>query len=222
MTTTMVRDEHAAARHAMVVSQLRTSAVNDTRVVAVMAEVPREQFVAPEAAAVAYTDRPVPLGGGRWQNTPLTTGRLLTAADIRPSDRVLLIGAGRGYTAALLAPLAREVVAVESNANLAAAARERLAAQPTVTIVEGDLSAGAADLAPFDVLVIDGAVEHLPASLLDQVRVGGRVVSGVVDGGVERLASGVKSDGFALIPFADIDCVVLPGFSRPRAFHFPA
>lgn len=217
----MAKGTEAAARAAMVVSQLRTSAVSDPRVVAAMAEVPREAFVAPQAAELAYRDRPVPLGAGREQNAPLATGRLLTAADLSPTDTVLLIGAGRGYTAAVLSGLVAKVVAVESEAELAGAARSALAGRGSVTVVEGALSAGAPDHGPYDVLIVDGAVEQLPDALVAQVKTGGRVLAGLIDGGVARLASGVKSDGFALVPFADIDCVILPGFARPRAFHFP-
>ncbi len=221
MMTVMVSGAQEMARHAMVASQLRTSAVNDSAVVAAMAAVPREDYVGAANAATAYCDRPLPLGGGRFQNAPLTTGRLLTQAAIQPTDRVLLIGAGRGYTAAVLARLARQVVAVESDADLAAAARPALAGFANVTLVEGSLAVGTADMEPFDVLIVDGAIEHLPDALVDQVRAGGRVACGILDGGVQRLASGVKSSGFALVPFADIDSVVLPGFDRPRAFHFP-
>lgn len=217
----MGNSTQVAARVAMVVSQLRTSAVSDARVVAAMAEVPREAFVAADAAELAYRDRPVPLGGGREQNAPLATGRLLTAAELSPTDTVLLIGAGRGYTAAVLAELVGSVVAVESDAELAAAARTALADEGKVTVIEGPLAAGAPDQAPYDVLIVDGAVEQLPEALLAQVKTGGRVLSGLIDGGVVRLAGGIKSDGFALVPFADIDCVILPGFERPRAFHFP-
>lgn len=220
MMTAMLSDTHEA-RHAMVASQLRTSAVNDPAIVAAMGAVPRERFVGAANAAVAYCDRPLPLGGGRYQNAPLTTGRLLTQAMIQPTDRVLLIGAASGYTAAVLARIAAHVVAVESDAALAASARSALAGSGNVEVVEGPLNAGAGTSDPFDVLVVDGAVERLPDALLDQLRTGGRVVSGVVDNGVVRLASGVKSAGFALVPFADIDAVALPGFDAPRAFQFP-
>lgn len=211
------------ARHAMVVSQLRTSAVSDPRVVAAMAEVPRERFVPGESAALAYRDSALPLPGGRTQNMPLATGRLLTEAAIEPSDRVLLIGAAGGYTAAVLAELAVEVVAVESDADLASHARGALTGLSNVTLVEGDLAAGAADKAPYDVLIVDGAVEELPDALVAQVRAGGRIASGVLERGVSRLAAGTHSagGGFVLLPFADMDCVPLPGFARPRAFHFP-
>ncbi|MHA6723151.1 protein-L-isoaspartate O-methyltransferase family protein [Sphingomonas sp. RS2018] len=219
---TISPDHSETARRAMVASQLRTSAVSDVRVQTAMAEVPREAFVGAGNAEAAYRDRPLPLGGGREQNSPLATGRLLTRAEILAGDRVLLIGAAGGYTAAVLAQLAATVVAVESDATLAGAARDALAGIAGVTLVEGPLEAGSADAAPFDVLIIDGAVEQLPQALVDQVRPGGRVVSGVVERGVTRLASGVRTGGgFALEPFADIDCVVLPGFGKARGFQFP-
>ena len=210
-----------AMRHAMVASQLRTNAVSDARVVAAMDTVARENFLPPEAAAMAYRDTAVPLGHGRAQNVPIATGRLLTQAELRASDRVLLIGAAGGYTAAVLAELVASVVAVESDPALAALARTALAGIATVELVEGPLQAGHAAGAPYDVLVVDGAVEALPDALIEQVAVGGRVVAGIADRGVTRLSAGRRSaGGFALLDFADIDCVPLPGFAQPRPFTF--
>lgn len=209
-----------AMRHAMVVSQLRTSAVSDPRVVTAMAEVPREGFVPSAQAAIAYRDAPLPLGKGRAINPALITGRLLVAADIRPTDRVLLVGAARGYAAAVLARLAGTVVALEEDAGLAAAARDAIA-DASVTVVEGPLVAGWADAAPYDVIVIDGAVERLPDAIVDQLAPGGRLATGLVDRGVTRLALGRRSEGgFGLADFADLDCVMLPGFALPKTFQF--
>jgi protein-L-isoaspartate(D-aspartate) O-methyltransferase len=220
-STATQTDRYHAMRHAMVASQLRTNAVSDARVVAAMAEVPREAFLPGEVAALAYRDTAVPLTHGRAQNVPIATGKLLTAATLGAADRVLLIGAAGGYTAAVLAELVANVVAVEIDPVLAAIARTTLAGYPSVTLVEGPLEAGYAAAAPYDVLVVDGAVEQLPNALVAQVKVGGRVVAGLADRGITRLASGRRSEGgFALLPFADIDCVVLPGFDRPRSFTF--
>lgn len=208
-----------AARHAMVASQLRTSGVNDARVVAAMAKVQREKFLPQSQRAFAYRDRALPLGGGRAQNSPLATGLLLTRAEIEPQDSVLLIGAAGGYTAALLTALAARVVGVEQDAELAGLARAALGG--AVELVEGPLIQGAPAHAPYDVLVIDGAVEAVPAALAEQVRVGGRIVAGLVDKGVTRLAAGVRtSAGFGLATFADSECAILPGFARPRGFQF--
>jgi protein-L-isoaspartate(D-aspartate) O-methyltransferase len=210
-----------AMRHAMVASQLRTNAVSDPRIVAVMAQVPREVFLPADVRGIAYRDTAVPLGRGRFQNVPIATGRLLTEAYLLPADRVLLIGAAGGYTAAVLAGLVGEVVAVESDPALALLAREALANYANVTLVEGPLEAGHEAATPYDVLMIDGAVEHVPDALVAQLAVGGRAVAGIADRGITRLTSGRKTaGGFALLDFADIDCVSLPGFARPKTFTF--
>lgn len=208
-------------RRAMVASQLRPNAVSDERVVAAMDAVPREAFLPGEAASMAYRDVALPVGRGRAQNVPIATGRLLTAAQLRPLDTVLLIGAVGGYTAAVLSRLVQSVVAVECDAALVAFAHTALAGYANVTVVEGPLEAGHAAAAPYDVLIVDGAIERMPDALVEQVAIGGRVASGLVDRGVTRLATGRRSaGGFGLVDFADIDCVVLPGFAQPRSFTF--
>lgn len=221
MATSSLVNEFEAMRTAMVVSQLRPNAVSDPRVVIAMAEVARETFVPAEAASVAYRDTAVPLGGGRAANLPIATGRLLTEAQLQPADRVLLIGAATGYAAAVLAGLVAQVVAVESDADLAARARIALADVAGVELVEGPLEQGHAVGAPYDVLVVDGAVEELPEALVAQLRDGARIVTGLVDRGVTRLASGRRTGGgFGLADFVDIESVVLPGFARRRGFSF--
>ena len=213
--------DHRAMRHAMVASQLRTNAVSDVRIVEAMARVPREAFVPDAVQAIAYRDTALPAGNGRAINLPIATGRLLTEAYLLATDRVLLIGAAGGYTAAVLAEIVAHVVAVEEDGDLVALARRALAGHARVELVEGPLAAGHAGGAPYDVLVVDGAIEAVPPALVDQVAPGGRVVSGLVDHGVMRLASGRKTaGGFGLAAFVDSDCVVLPGFSTPRGFRF--
>ena len=210
-----------AMRHAMVASQLRTSAVNDPRVVEAMAKVPREDFLPPEHRAIAYRDTLLPLVGGRSHNSPLALGRLLTEARVQPSDHVLLVGAAGGYAAAILTLLADSVVALEEEESLVALARHELGASAGVTLVQGPLNAGWTAQGPYDLMVVDGAVEELPAALVEQVKPGGRVVSGIVDRGVTRLATGRRTEGgFALSDFMDIECTVLPGFRRLRTFTF--
>lgn len=221
MTTSNESSNFDAMRHAMVASQLRTTAVSDQRVVAQMARVPREAFVPEALRPVAYRDGTIDLGQGRAVNLPMATGRLLTEAYLEANDRVLLIGAATGYTAALLAGIVAQVVAVEENADLLAAARTALAADAKVKLVDAPLTAGNPADAPYDVLVIDGAVEEIPAVLIEQVRIDGRIVTGLVDKGVTRLASGRRTEGgHGVRPFADAECTILPGFARPRAFQF--
>ncbi len=219
MTATAPAPDLEAARHAMVASQLRTSGVSDARVVAAMAQVERERFLPESQRALAYRDRALPLGNGRAQNPPLATGLLLTQAAIRPGDSVLVIGAAGGYAAAVAARLAARIVAVEADADLAAFAR--IALGDTVELVNAPLCEGAPAQGPYDVLVVDGAVEELPDALVRQVRPGGRIVAGLVDRGVTRLASGVRTEaGFGLSAFADGECAVLPGFARSQGFQF--
>lgn len=209
-------------RRAMVASQLRTNAVNDPRVIAAMSSVPRERFVPAERQTVAYVDRPVPLGNGRALNPPATTGLLLTEGAVRASDRVLLIGAATGYTAAVLAELAGHVTALEVDTDLATQAQAALGGSPKVTIVTGPLEAGWQAGAPYDLILVDGAVEQVPDALVDQLTPDGRLATGLVDGGVLRLALGRKAGGgFGLRVFADEEAVRLPGFQRPQGFTFP-
>jgi protein-L-isoaspartate(D-aspartate) O-methyltransferase len=217
-----VTDQHfSEMRAAMVASQLRTNAVSDPKVVAAMEAVAREDFVPKERAGLAYVDVPITLGNGRSLNAPLVTGRLIVEAQIKATDTVLLIGAATGYTAAVLASLAKQVVAVESVPDLAAQARRNLEAFDSVTFFEGALTAGHAALAPYDVVIIDGAVETVPALLWGQLKTGGVMASGLVEQGVTRLAIGRQFDGTgALVPFADAEVAILPGFSTPRAFEF--
>lgn len=210
-----------ALRHTMASNQLRTNAVNDQRVIAAMATVPREAYVPTEMRALAYRDTAILVGNGRAINLPLATGRLLTEAYLTASDRVLLIGAAGGYAAALLSELVAHVVAVESDPALLALARESLAGFDNVELVEGPLEGGHAGGAPYDVLVVDGAIETVPDALVSQVVAGGRVVTGIADRGVTRLAAGRKTDGgFGLAAFVDVECVALPGFAAPQPFRF--
>lgn len=211
----------AALRVAMVASQLRTTGVNDPRVVAAMAEVPRERYLPGVAPELAYRDQVVPLGRGREANLPMATGKLLTEAYLRSSDRVLLIGAAGGYAAAVLARIVAEVIAVEADAALAAHAREALTGETKVTLVEGPLPEGRAAQGPYDVLFIDGAVETLPEGLWSQLAINGRIATGIVDRGTTRLALGVRSaGGLGLEHFADVACARLPGFAVPARFKF--
>lgn len=213
--------DFAAMRQSMVDSQLRPNAVSDPRVVAAMAAVPREAFLPDALAPIAYADVKLPLGPGRTTNMPVATGRLLTEAALRPGDRVLLIGAAGGYTAAVLGALVASVVAVESDPALAATARTALAGMPNVTLIEAPLQDGHAAGAPYDAIIIDGAVERLPQALIDQLAVGGRLVTGLIDRGVCRLSRGERSaGGFGVADFADFDAAHLPGFAVPAGFVF--
>jgi len=210
----------AEMRSAMIDSQLRTNDVTDPAVVGAMGVVPREAHVPAALGSVAYMDRAIALEGGRMLNPPLVTGRMLVAAAIRPGMRVLLVGGATGYTAALLAQLGAEVHAVEEAEALLAAAKAATDGTP-IRWIEGPLAAGAPDAAPYDRIVIDGAIETLPDALAAQLAEGGRIVAAQREGAVTRLVQGVKTGGaIALRSFADMDVAPLPGFAAPAGFRF--
>ncbi len=210
--------DFGAARRAMIDSQLRPEGVVGPAVVNAIASVPRENFVPPAARALAYGDRPVPLGGGRALAPAAVTGRLLSELEPRPGERALVVGAASGYSAALLEALGLEVTSLESDPALVSMAR---VASPAGSVVEGKLVAGHPGGAPYDIILIDGAVEQIPAQITAQLIEGGRIGTVVSDRGVGRLAIGRNVGGrVGLRTIADADLALLPGFERPRAFTF--
>lgn len=216
----MTEHDFEPMRRAMVASQLRTTGTNDPRVLAAMGEVPRERFVPERRASLAYADTLVPLKAGRDLNSPMALGRLLTEAAPREGEHVLVIGAATGYAAAVMERLVGTVVAVEEDSELAAAAREALTGS-SVRLIEGPLADGYRAGAPYDLILIDGAVEYVPQTLVKQLADGGRVASGLLERGVTRLALGRKAgEGFGMAAFADAASAILPGFVQPRAFTF--
>jgi protein-L-isoaspartate(D-aspartate) O-methyltransferase len=207
-------------RRAMVASQLRTTGVADARVLAAVGEVARERFVPEARLALAYADAPVPLGGGRALSPPMATARLLSEASPRGSERAMVVGAATGYSAAVLARVAASVVAVEQDPALVDFAREALAGTE-VELVEGPLAEGHEAGAPYDLILIDGAVEAVPDAIVDQLAEGGRLAAAILDRGVTRLGVGRKASGaFGLTIFTDAAAAILPGFARPRSFSF--
>jgi protein-L-isoaspartate(D-aspartate) O-methyltransferase len=216
----MTEQNFAQMRAAMVTNQLRTTGVNDPRVVEAMRLVPRERFVSADRRAVAYADALVPLGGGRALNPPMVTGLLLTEAALDGHERVLVVGAATGYSAAVAARLAGSVIALEELPELAASARETLAGTGVV-VVEGPLAQGHAAAAPYDFILIDGAVEEVPQAIVDQVAEGGEIGFVLLDAGVSRLALGrVNGGALGTTIVADAAAAILPGFERPRGFSF--
>jgi protein-L-isoaspartate(D-aspartate) O-methyltransferase len=210
----------AEMRAAMIDSQLRTNDVIDPAVIGAMAAAPREAHVPAALAGVAYMDRPIALGHGRALNAPLVTGRMLVAAAIRPGQRVLLVGSATGYTAGLLALLGAEVHAVEEQAELMATAQAAVA-NANIRWTQGPLADGAPNAAPFDRIIIEGAIETLPDALVAQLADGGRLIAARREGAVTRLVEGVKTGGVvALRSFADMDVAPLPGFAAPTGFQF--
>jgi len=202
-------------RRAMVDSQLRTTAVNDPRVVAAMGKVARERFVPAGMAALAYLDKTLPVAPGRGMPSPMVVGRLLTEARVREGERALVIGAGTGYSAAVLAELGAVVTALEEDKDLAGKAT------PGVSRASGPLATGWSKGAPYDLILFDGAVEQIPAVIIDQLADGGRLAAPIVKNGVTRLALGRKAGGgFGMQSFADAEAPILPGFAIERGFSF--
>jgi protein-L-isoaspartate(D-aspartate) O-methyltransferase len=208
--------DFAAARRAMIESQLRPEGVTDLAVLEAMDSVPREQFVPEELRPLAYADRALPLGEGRFLSAPAVLGQLLTQMAPENGERALVIGAGTGYSAAVLAHIGCEVVALESAPKLGARAREL-----GVHVVEGPLEAGHKAGAPYQLILIDGAVEYLPEPIVKQLGDGGRLGTALIDRRVTRLIVGQKVAGaFGHLSVSDAGVAALPGFSRPRPFTF--
>jgi protein-L-isoaspartate(D-aspartate) O-methyltransferase len=216
----MTDQGYEAMRRAMVASQLRTTGVNDPRVIAAMGDVPRERFVPEERRASAYADLVVPLGSGRGLNPPMALGRLLTEARLKGDERALVIGAATGYGAAVLARLVASVVALEEDDRLTETARAALAGT-NVELVKGALAKGHAAGAPYDYILIDGAVERVPEEIVAQVADGGQIALALLDQSVTRLCVGrVVSGAFGATAYSDAAAALLPGFEKPKAFSF--
>ena len=194
---TMLDERPASARRAMIDSQLRVSGVNDPAVLAAMASVAREDFVPEGLKAQAYIDRALPLGNGAALAAPLVQGKLLTEASPTAGEKVLVISA-TGYLAALVTAMGADATQLTP---AEAAARKK---------------AG-----PFSLILIDGAAEELPASLAGMLADGGRIVTGIVDKGVTRIAAGTAGPGgIALLDIADIGMPVLTEFAAPKRWSF--
>lgn len=208
--------DYEAARLAMVDSQLRPLGVSDPVVIDAMATIERERFVDPFWRPSAYTDRAIPMGDGRLLSAPSVLGQLLSEIVPQAGQRALVVGAGTGYSAAVLIAMELDVVALESSAALATVARAN-----GIEIVEGPLEQGWPAGAPYDLILIDGAVELIPEAIAAQLGEGGSIATALLDRGVARLVTGRKAAGaIGYHSLADAGVAALPGFSRPKAFTF--
>ncbi len=220
---TMHSTDFTAARTMMVDSQVRPNKVTDKRIVDAMRAIPRERFVPPAAAALAYADEDVPLGQGRVLLEPMVIARLVQLAAVEAGQTVLVIAAGTGYGAALLAACGAVVTALEEDRALLAIARTALTGTAGVTLVEGPLAEGWASGGPYDVVFLEGAAEEMPAAWSAQVKPqGGRFVGIQANAGrVSQAVSGALSGGrLALLPRFDCATPKLPGFRRVAGFVF--
>ena len=186
------------ARKAMIDSQLRTSGVNEPFVLSRMSSVAREDFVPADAKSIAYIDRAVPLGGGKFLPSPLFHGMVLSEAAPKANDTVLVVESGSSYLTELITPLVSKV--------------------DTLPAEDAAVKSGRKT---YSLIVVDGAIAQLPAGLAKRLADGGRIVTGLADGGVSRLASGRKVAGdVVLAPLADIGIPVLHAFDKAKEWSF--
>jgi len=219
--------DFSTARQKMVDGQVRTSDVTDHRILDAMLAMPREDFVPEERRALAYLDLALDVGADgskRFLIAPMLTAKLLQAAEIGPTDSVLIVGCATGYMAALAARLAAKVVATESDSVLAAKGREimsKLGLQEAVTIETADAIAGFPSRAPFEVIILNGATEIAPDELYRQLAEGGRLVGVFSSQRPSRAVIVTRSHGdFGHRLLFDASAPILPGLERRPAFVF--
>jgi protein-L-isoaspartate(D-aspartate) O-methyltransferase len=217
----------STARQNMVDSQVRPSDVTDVGIIDAMRTVPREAFVPQNQRALAYLDLDLDVGEGgpakRFLIKPVVIAKMLQAADIRDTDAVLVVGCASGYLAALVAKLARHVVATECDPSLAAKARDVFAELGigNVTVKAAAVAEGDSENAPYDVIILNGATEIVPDGLYRQLKEGGRLVGVFAMTQPQRAVIVTRShDDFGNRALFDAAIPILPGFERPPAFVF--
>lgn len=222
--------DYALQRKTMVDSQVRPSDVTDRRIIRAMLDIAREEFVPASARETCYRDGPVVLTaaaghrGVRELLAPRTEAKLLELAAIEADDAVLIVGAGSGYSAALVGRLARSVTALESATDLAGLARAavpKTGASGDIAVVEGELPDGWAPAAPYDVIFVAGAIAVRPDRLLEQLKDGGRLIA------IEAAGPGGKAvvwrrtaSTYSRFAAFDAGAALLPGFEKAAAFAF--
>ena len=191
--------DFTARREAMVEAQLRRRGIIEPHILDAFRAVPREQFVADDVAHLAYGDHPLPIEAGQTISQPYIVALMIQAAAIEPGDKVLEVGAGSGYAAAVISRIAERVIGIERQHELVEVARERLGrlGYDNVAIVEGDGTKGCPDEAPFDAILTAASGSHVPNTLVEQLTPGGRLVMPIGEaGGAQTLVKTTKrSDG---------------------------
>ncbi|WP_084863922.1 protein-L-isoaspartate O-methyltransferase family protein [Salibaculum halophilum] len=208
-------------RTVMVDTQVRPSDVTKFPIIDAMLSVPREDFVPDDRREAAYVDDNLDLGGGRVILEPRTMGKMLDALDIQGSEVVMDLGCGLGYSTALLARLAEFVVAVEDDEARVTEAQANLSAHDVdnAAVVHGTLAAGAPKQGPYDVIVLEGAADQVPDTLVDQLKDGGRMAVLFSEGALGVMRIGHKLDGAMTWRMAfNAGAPVVPGFERRPAF----
>lgn len=191
--------DFAREREAMVERQLRRRGISETRILEAFMAVPREEFVSADQAHLAYGDHPLPIEAEQTISQPYIVALMIEAARIGPGDRVLEVGAGSGYAAAVISRIARKVIAIERQRELVEVARDRLRrlGYDDVQIVEGDGTKGWREEAPYDAILAAASGSHVPEALIAQLAPGGRLVMPVGDpGAIQELIKVTKqADG---------------------------
>jgi len=212
-----------AARTKMVDNQVRTTDVTSHSVLKAFYTVPREAFVPAKAKSLAYIDTDIEVGAGRFLMEASPLAKLLQLGTITKDDVVLEVGTGSGYATAILSMIAGSVVSLESDEALNASAGETLSAlgYDNVAVVSGALEAGYAGEAPYDVIFINGAIEEVPAALLEQLRDGGRLIAVVGYGNAAQAKVFVREQGaISEGSFFNASVKPLPGFRKAKEFVF--
>ncbi|PTW49760.1 protein-L-isoaspartate O-methyltransferase family protein [Rhodovulum kholense] len=215
--------DYAARREAMVDTQVRPADVTRLPIIEAMLAVPREAFVPARLSEAAYIGENLPLAHDRVLLDPRTFAKMLEAVDLTDGDLVLDLGTGLGYSAAVMARMADAVVALEEDGTMAREAEATLAelGVDNVAVEVGPLTEGAPKHGPYDVIVVEGAIEELPQAIVDQLKEGGRIVAVFMEGalGVVRIAW--KVEGALSWRFLfNASAPVMPGFIRATEFQF--
>ncbi len=204
----------------MVDTQVRPNDVTDRNLIAAMMLTPREKFLPKELEAIAYAEKPLQTSPGRWMWAARDLGKLIEETEVEKGERVLVVAAGSGYAAAVLAAMGARVVALEDDEERVAKLKSQFAGAADVTVAKGDLKALSGVDGTFDVILIGGAVEVVPNRWLELLGEGGRLAVAVREGNVGRARIYLKSGGVASArtPF---DCTppMLSGFDRPAEFR---
>ena len=211
LTPSRTTEEFSGRRARMVEVQLRQRGIRDERVLAAIGKVPRERFVAPEFQAEAYADAPLPIGSGQTISQPFMVATMLEALELRSSDRVLEVGAGTGYQAALLGEMAAEVWTIERHAGLAGRAQqilEELGCR-NVYVVHGDGSLGLPQHAPFDKILVAAGSPQAPPSLVAQLAAGGILAVPVGSRAEQQLHIIRKTEG-GIVTSGNVPCCFVP------------
>lgn len=213
--------DFASRRRTMVDTQIRPSDVTKFPIIEAMLRVPREEFVPDEKVEAAYIGENLALGNGRVLLDPRTLAKMLDALQVGPTDLVLDIGCGTGYSSALMLSMAQAVVALEEDAALIESAETAFArtGAETVVLVKGTLNKGATEHAPYDVMILQGGIEEFPEDLIPQLAEGGRVCALFMQGALGVVRLGVrKGDVIGWRDIFNAAAPVLPGFEKAQAF----